>query len=140
MEVYSEEGVKDPIQIAQNAVKKAKTEGYSVVIVDTAGRLAVDQELMDKISALKNALQPTETLFVVDAMTGQDAVETAKAFNDRLDFDGVVLTKMDGDTRGGAALSVRYVTGKPIKFIGVGEKIDDMKEFDCDEFVSALFE
>ena len=115
VEVYAEPGVKDPIQIAQNAIRKAKTEGYSVVIVDTAGRLAVDQELMDEISALKNTLQPTETLFVVDAMTGQDAVETAKAFNDRLDFDGVVLTKMDGDTRGGAALSIKAVVGKPIK-------------------------
>ena len=129
VEVYSEEGVKDPIQIAQNAIKKAKTEGYSVVIVDTAGRLAVDQELMDEISALKNALQPTETLFVVDAMTGQDAVETAKAFNDRLDFDGVVLTKMDGDTRGGAALSIKAVVGKPIKFVSSGEKMEALDVF-----------
>ena len=129
VEVYSEEGVKDPIQIAQNAIKKAKTEGYSVVIVDTAGRLAVDQELMDEISALKNALQPTETLFVVDAMTGQDAVETAKTFNDRLDFDGVVLTKMDGDTRGGAALSIKAVVGKPIKFVSSGEKMEALDVF-----------
>ena len=129
VEVYSEEGVKDPIQIAQNAVKKAKTEGYSVVIVDTAGRLAVDQELMDEIAALKNALNPTETLFVVDAMTGQDAVETAKAFNDRLDFDGVVLTKMDGDTRGGAALSIKAVVGKPIKFVSTGEKMEALDVF-----------
>ena len=127
--VYAEEGVKDPIQIAQNAIKKAKTEGYSVVIVDTAGRLAVDQELMDEISALKNALQPTETLFVVDAMTGQDAVETAKTFNDRLDFDGVVLTKMDGDTRGGAALSIKSVVGKPIKFVSSGEKMEALDVF-----------
>ena len=127
--VYAEEGVKDPIQIAQNAIKKAKTEGYSVVIVDTAGRLAVDQELMDEISALKNALQPTETLFVVDAMTGQDAVETAKTFNDRLDFDGVVLTKMDGDTRGGAALSIKAVVGKPIKFVSSGEKMEALDVF-----------
>ena len=127
--VYTEEGVKDPIQIAQNAVRKAKSEGYSVVVVDTAGRLAVDQELMDEISALKEAVQPTETLFVVDAMTGQDAVETAKAFNDRLDFDGVVLTKMDGDTRGGAALSIKAVVGKPIKFVSSGEKMEALDIF-----------
>ena len=117
--VYTEDGEKDPIKIAQDAIKKAKAEGFSVVIVDTAGRLAVDQQLMDEISALHQAVQPTETLFVVDAMTGQDAVETAKAFNDRLDFDGVVLTKMDGDTRGGAALSIKAVVGKPIKFVSV---------------------
>ena len=129
VDVYSEEGVKDPIQIAQNAIKKAKNEGYSVVIVDTAGRLAVDQELMDEISALHKAVQPTETLFVVDAMTGQDAVETAKAFNDRLDFDGVVLTKMDGDTRGGAALSIKAVVGKPIKFVSTGEKMEALDVF-----------
>ena len=129
VEVYSEEGVKDPIQIARGAVAKAKAEGYSVVIVDTAGRLAVDQELMDEISALKEALNPTETLFVVDAMTGQDAVETAKAFNDRLDFDGVVLTKMDGDTRGGAALSIKAVVGKPIKFVSSGEKMEALDGF-----------
>ena len=127
--VYAEEGVKDPIQIAKNAIAKAKAEGYSVVIVDTAGRLAVDQELMDEISALHTALQPTETLFVVDAMTGQDAVETAKAFNDRLDFDGVVLTKMDGDTRGGAALSIKAVVGKPIKFVSTGEKMEALDVF-----------
>ena len=129
VEVYSEEGVKDPIQIARNAVAKAKTEGYSVVIVDTAGRLAVDQELMDEISSLKDALQPTETLFVVDAMTGEDAVETAKTFNERLDFDGVVLTKMDGDTRGGAALSIKAVVGKPIKFVSSGEKMEALDVF-----------
>ena len=122
--VYTEEGVKDPISIAKNAIHKAKAEGYPVVIVDTAGRLAVDKELMDEISALHAAVKPSETLFVVDAMTGQDAVETAKAFNERLDFDGVVLTKMDGDTRGGAALSIRAVTGKPIKFISTGEKME----------------
>ena len=127
--VYSEEGVKDPIQIARGAIAKAKAEGYSVVIVDTAGRLAVDQELMDEISALHTALQPSETLFVVDAMTGQDAVETAKAFNDRLDFDGVVLTKMDGDTRGGAALSIKAVVGKPIKFVSTGEKMEALDVF-----------
>ena len=127
--VYAEEGVKDPIQIAKGAIAKAKAEGYPVVIVDTAGRLAVDQELMNEISSLKEALQPTETLFVVDAMTGQDAVETAKAFNDRLDFDGVVLTKMDGDTRGGAALSIKAVVGKPIKFVSTGEKMEALDIF-----------
>ncbi|MDO5442289.1 MAG: signal recognition particle protein [Bacteroidia bacterium] len=127
--VYTEEGVKDPVQIAQNAIRKAKSEGYSVVIIDTAGRLAVDQELMDEISALHAAVKPTETLFVVDAMTGQDAVETAKAFNDRLDFDGVVLTKMDGDTRGGAALSIKAVVGKPIKFVSTGEKMEALDVF-----------
>lgn len=127
--VYAEDGVKDPISIARNAISKAKAEGYSVVIIDTAGRLAVDQELMDEISALKNAVNPTETLFVVDAMTGQDAVETAKAFNDRLDFDGVVLTKMDGDTRGGAALSIKAIVGKPIKFVSTGEKMEALDVF-----------
>ena len=127
--VYTEEGVKDPVQIAKNAVAKAKAEGISVVIVDTAGRLAVDQEMMDEIAAIKKAVNPTETLFVVDAMTGQDAVETAKAFNDVLDFDGVVLTKMDGDTRGGAALSIRTVVNKPIKFVGTGEKLDAIDQF-----------
>ena len=127
--VYTEEGVKDPIRIAQNAIRTARSEGYSVVIIDTAGRLAVDQELMDEISALHEAVHPTETLFVVDAMTGQDAVETAKAFNDRLDFDGVVLTKMDGDTRGGAALSIKAVVGKPIKFVSTGEKMEALDVF-----------
>lgn len=127
--VYTEEGVKDNIAIARRAISKARAEGYSVVIIDTAGRLAVDQELMDEISALRKAVQPTESLFVVDAMTGQDAVETAKIFNERLDFDGVVLTKMDGDTRGGAALSIKYVTGKPIKFISSGEKVETLDVF-----------
>ena len=127
--VYTEEGEKDPVKIARAAIAKAKSEGIPVVIVDTAGRLAVDQELMDEISVLHQAVQPTETLFVVDAMTGQDAVETAKAFNDRLDFDGVVLTKMDGDTRGGAALSIKYVTGKPIKYISTGEKMEALDVF-----------
>jgi len=129
VDCYSEDGVKDPIQIAQNAIRKAKAEGYSVVVIDTAGRLAVDQELMDEISALHQAVKPSETLFVVDAMTGQDAVETAKAFNDRLDFDGVVLTKMDGDTRGGAALSIKAVVGKPIKFVSSGEKMEALDIF-----------
>ena len=127
--VCTEEGEKDPIKIAQNAVRKAKAEGFPVVIVDTAGRLAVDEELMNEISALHKAVNPTETLFVVDAMTGQDAVETAKAFNDRLDFDGVVLTKMDGDTRGGAALSIKAVVGKPIKFVSSGEKLESLDVF-----------
>ena len=126
---YSEEGVKDPITIAQNAIALAKKENYQVVIVDTAGRLAVDDELMNEISALHKAVTPTETLFVVDAMTGQDAVETAKIFNERLDFDGVVLTKMDGDTRGGAALSIKAVVGKPIKFISQGEKMEALDIF-----------
>ena len=129
VECYSEDGVKDPIQIAQNAISKARREGYGVVVIDTAGRLAVDEELMNEISALHQAVKPTETLFVVDAMTGQDAVETAKAFNDRLNFDGVVLTKMDGDTRGGAALSIRSVVDKPIKFISSGEKMEALDIF-----------
>ncbi|MBQ6045550.1 MAG: signal recognition particle protein [Bacteroidales bacterium] len=136
--VYTEDGVKDPIRIAQNAIRTAKSEGYSVVIVDTAGRLAVDQELMDEISALHQAVHPTETLFVVDAMTGQDAVETAKAFNDRLDFDGVVLTKMDGDTRGGAALSIKAVVGKPIKFVSTGEKMEALDVFHPDRVADRI--
>ncbi len=127
--VYSEEGEKDPVKVARNAIAKAKAEGYGVVIVDTAGRLAVDDELMDEISALHQAVKPTETLFVVDAMTGQDAVETARIFNERLDFDGVVLTKMDGDTRGGAALSIKAVTGKPVKLISTGEKLEALDLF-----------
>ena len=127
--VYTEDDCKDPVKIAKNAVAKAKAEGYSLVIVDTAGRLAVDQEMMDEIAAIKGAVNPTEILFVVDAMTGQDAVETAKAFNDRLDFDGVVLTKMDGDTRGGAALSIKAVVNKPIKFISSGEKMEALDVF-----------
>ena len=127
--VYSEDGVKDPVRIAKNAISQATKEGYSLIIVDTAGRLAVDEEMMDEIEALKKATNPTETLFVVDAMTGQDAVETAKAFNDRLDFDGVVLTKMDGDTRGGAALSIKAVVNKPIKFISSGEKMEALDVF-----------
>ncbi len=127
--VYSEDGEKDPVKVAKNAISYAKKEGYSVVILDTAGRLAVDDELMTEISMLKKAVSPTETLFVVDAMTGQDAVETAKTFNERLGFDGVVLTKMDGDTRGGAALSIKAETGKPIKFISSGEKPETLDVF-----------
>lgn len=127
--VYTEDGVKDPVGIAKNAISYAEKEGYSLVIVDTAGRLAVDEQMMDEIAAVKAAINPTETLFVVDAMTGQDAVETAKAFNDILDFDGVVLTKMDGDTRGGAALSIKAVVNKPIKFISAGEKMEALDVF-----------
>ena len=138
VDVYSEDGEKDPIKIAKAAIAKAKSEGYPVVIIDTAGRLAVDQELMDEISALHSAVKPTESLFVVDAMTGQDAVETAKVFNDRLDFDGVVLTKMDGDTRGGAALSIKYVTGKPIKFVSTGEKMDALDVFHPDRVADRI--
>ena len=127
--VYSEEGVKDAVKIAKNAVAYAKQSGNDVVIIDTAGRLAIDEQMMQEITAIKEAVQPHEILFVVDSMTGQDAVNTAKEFNDRLDFTGVVLTKLDGDTRGGAALSIRSVVEKPIKFIGVGEKMDAMDYF-----------
>ncbi|MCR5151838.1 MAG: signal recognition particle protein [Prevotella sp.] len=127
--VYSEPDNKDVVAIAQNALKEAKAKGNDVVIVDTAGRLAVDEEMMDEIERLKNALNPDETLFVVDSMTGQDAVNTAKEFNERLDFDGVVLTKLDGDTRGGAALSIRTVVNKPIKFIGTSEKMEGIDVF-----------
>lgn len=127
--VYKEEGNKNPIQIAQNAVKHAQVYGYDVVIIDTAGRLAVDDIMMNEIAAIKEAIQPQEILFVVDAMTGQDAVNTAKIFNERLDFDGVILTKLDGDARGGAALSIRSVVDKPIKFIGTGEKMDAIDVF-----------
>jgi signal recognition particle subunit SRP54 len=127
--VYSDESQKDPVAIAKAAVDEAKRKGNDVVIIDTAGRLAVDEQMMDEIERLKNELNPQETLFVVDAMTGQDAVNTAKTFNDRLDFDGVVLTKLDGDTRGGAALSIRSVVNKPIKFVGTGEKMDALDVF-----------
>ncbi|MCR5326972.1 MAG: signal recognition particle protein [Bacteroidales bacterium] len=127
--VYSEEGEKDPVKVAKGAVAKARAEGYNVVVVDTAGRLVVDKELMDEISLLHSSLNPDETLFVVDAMTGQDAVESAKAFNAAIDYDGVVLTKMDGDTRGGAALSIKAVTGKPIKFVSTGEKMEALDIF-----------
>ncbi len=126
---YTEEDSKDPVQIALNAIAEAKTKHYDLVIIDTAGRLAVDEEMMDEIARIKEAVKPQETLFVVDSMTGQDAVNTAKAFNDRLDFEGVVLTKLDGDTRGGAALSIRTVVTKPIKFVGTGEKLEDIQEF-----------
>ncbi len=127
--VYSEPDNKNVVEIAQNAIKEAKQKNYNVVIIDTAGRLAVDEEMMNEIATLKQAVQPDETLFVVDSMTGQDAVNTAKEFNDRLDFDGVVLTKLDGDTRGGAALSIRTVVTKPIKFVGTGEKMEALDVF-----------
>lgn len=129
VDVYSEEGVKDPVKIAKSAISKAKLEGYSLVIIDTAGRLAIDEEMMQEIAAVKKAVNPTETLFVVDSMTGQDAVETAKTFNERLNFDGVVLTKLDGDTRGGAALSIKAVVNKPIKFVSSGEKMEALDVF-----------
>ena len=128
-EVYLERENKNPVEIAENAIKHARQNGFNVVIVDTAGRLAVDQEMMDEIGRVKAAVKPQEILFVVDSMTGQDAVNTAKAFNDKLDFDGVVLTKLDGDTRGGAALSIREVVTKPIKFVGTGEKMDALDVF-----------
>ncbi len=129
VEVYSEPDNKDVVSIANQAIQQAKAKGNDVVIIDTAGRLAVDEEMMDEIARLKDAVHPDETLFVVDAMTGQDAVNTAKEFNDRLDFNGVVLTKLDGDTRGGAALSIRTVVTKPIKFVGTGEKMEAIDVF-----------
>lgn len=127
--VYANESSKNPVEIAKTAVKYAKEQGYDTVIVDTAGRLAIDEQMMNEITAIKEALQPQEILFVVDAMTGQDAVNTAKEFNDRLDFDGVILTKLDGDTRGGAAISIRSVVNKPIKFVGTGEKMEALDVF-----------
>ena len=129
VEVYSEEDNKNPVQIAKNAIKYAKDKNKNIVIVDTAGRLAVDEQMMDEITSVKSAINPNEILFVVDAMTGQDAVNTAKAFNDKLDFDGVVLTKLDGDTRGGAALTIKSVVNKPIKFVGIGEKMEAIDLF-----------
>ncbi len=127
--VYTEDGNTDPVEIAKNSIQYAKNHNLDLVIVDTAGRLAVDEQMMNEISAIKQAIKPQETLFVVDSMTGQDAVNTAKEFNDRLDFDGVVLTKLDGDTRGGAALTIRAVVTKPIKFVGTGEKLDAIDLF-----------
>ena len=129
VEIYKEVENKNPVEIAQNALVYAKENKFDVVIVDTAGRLAVDEAMMNEIAAIKTGIDPEETLFVVDSMTGQDAVNTAKAFNDRIDFDGVVLTKLDGDTRGGAALSVKYTVGKPIKFISTGEKMEQLDVF-----------
>ena len=127
--VYSDEASKDPVRIAGEAIKFAKANGCDVVIVDTAGRLAIDEEMMNEIAAVKKAIEPNETLFVVDAMTGQDAVNTAREFNECLDFDGVILTKLDGDTRGGAALSIRTVVNKPIKYVGTGEKLEALDAF-----------
>ena len=129
VEVYTEPGNNNPVEIAENAIKYARQKSYNTVIVDTAGRLAVDEAMMQEITAIKAAVKPSETLFVVDSMTGQDAVNTAKEFNDRLDFDGVVLTKLDGDTRGGAAISIRSVVDKPLKFISSGEKMDALQVF-----------
>ncbi len=136
--VYTEEGNKNPVQIAQNAIKYAKTNNLDLVIIDTAGRLAVDEQMMDEIENIKKAVNPQEVLFVVDAMTGQDAVNTAREFNERLDFDGVVLTKLDGDTRGGAAISIRTVVNKPIKFIGTGEKLDGIEPFHPDRMAKRI--
>lgn len=136
--VYTEEDNKNPVEIAQNAIAEAKRKQYDVVIIDTAGRLAVDKEMMDEIEAIKKAVKPQEILFVVDSMTGQDAVNTAKEFNQRLDFNGVVLTKLDGDTRGGAALSIRSVVEKPIKFVGTGEKLEDIQEFNPEGMASRI--
>ena len=129
VEIYTERGNNDPVKIAQNAIKLAQSKGINTVIVDTAGRLAVDEQMMNEIAAIKKVINPSETLFVVDSMTGQDAVNTAKAFNERINFDGVVLTKLDGDTRGGAALSIRNMVEKPIKFVGIGEKMDALDVF-----------
>ena len=138
VDVYSEPENKNVVEIAQNAIREAKQKNYNVVIIDTAGRLAVDEEMMNEIATLKEAVQPDETLFVVDSMTGQDAVNTAKEFNDRLDFDGVVLTKLDGDTRGGAALSIRTVVTKPIKFVGTGEKMEAIDVFHPDRMADRI--
>lgn len=136
--VYTEDDNKDPVKIAKNAIKQAKKDGQNLVIVDTAGRLAIDEQMMNEIAAINKAIEPHETLFVVDSMTGQDAVNTAKEFNERLDFDGVVLTKLDGDTRGGAALSIRSVVNKPIKFIGSGEKMEAIDVFHPDRMADRI--
>ena len=136
--VYTEADNKDPVKIAKGAVKQAKKEGNNLVIIDTAGRLAIDEQMMNEVAGIKKAVEPQETLFVVDSMTGQDAVNTAKEFNDRLDYEGVILTKLDGDTRGGAALSIRAVVNKPIKFIGTGEKMDQMDVFHPDRMADRI--
>ncbi|MCB9256961.1 MAG: signal recognition particle protein [Chitinophagales bacterium] len=136
--VFSDEGNTNPVDIAEKAIAHAKAQGYNVVIVDTAGRLAVDESMMNEIAAVKAAVQPDETLFVVDSMTGQDAVNTAQAFNDRIDFDGVVLTKLDGDTRGGAALTIKYTVNKPIKFVSTGEKVDTLDVFHPDRMAQRI--
>jgi signal recognition particle subunit SRP54 len=129
VEVFSDEEDKKPVSLAKRAISHARERGFNTVIIDTAGRLAIDEEMMDEIAAIKKAISPSETLFVVDSMTGQDAVNTAKTFHDRLNYDGVVLTKLDGDTRGGAALTIKAVVDKPIKFVGIGEKIDAIDVF-----------
>ncbi|KAB2869837.1 MAG: signal recognition particle protein, partial [Bacteroidales bacterium] len=136
--VFTVDGSTDPISIAKDAVKQAKSSGHDVVIIDTAGRLAVDEQMMNEVAAIKKAVSPQEILFVVDSMTGQDAVNTAKEFNDRLDFNGVVLTKLDGDTRGGAALSIRSVVDKPIKFVSTGEKLDALDVFHPDRMADRI--
>ena len=136
--VYSEEGNKNPVEIAKNGISYAKDNHLDLVIIDTAGRLAVDEEMMDEIERIKKAVKPQETLFVVDSMTGQDAVNTAREFNQRLDFDGVVLTKLDGDTRGGAALSIRTVVDKPIKYVGMGEKLEALDIFHPDRMAKRI--
>lgn len=136
--VYREDGNTDPVRIAQNAIRHARENGHNVVIVDTAGRLAVDEAMMAEVAAIKKAIEPTETLFVVDAMTGQDAVNTAEAFHQRINYDGVVLTKLDGDTRGGAALSIKYTVGKPIKFVSTGEKLEALDVFHPDRMARRI--
>ena len=138
VEVYSEDGSKEPVKIASNSIAHARGKGYNVVIIDTAGRLAIDKEMMNEISSIKQKVKPQETLFVVDSMTGQDAVNTAKAFNDQLDYEGVVLTKLDGDTRGGAALTIKSIVNKPIKFIGIGEKIEAIDVFYPDRMADRI--
>ena len=136
--VYTEPGNSKPVEIAQNAIKEARAKGYDTVIIDTAGRLAIDEMMMQEITAIKEAVTPNEILFVVDSMTGQDAVNTAREFNERLDFTGVILTKLDGDTRGGAALSIRTVVNKPIKFVGTGEKMDAFDVFHPDRMADRI--
>lgn len=136
--VYAEEDKKDPVKIARSGIKQARADGHDVVIIDTAGRLAVDEEMMNEVASIKKAVEPNETLFVVDSMTGQDAVNTAKEFNNRLDYEGVILTKLDGDTRGGAALSIRSVVQKPIKFVGTGEKMDNIDVFHPDRMADRI--
>jgi signal recognition particle subunit SRP54 len=138
VEVYTEDGQKDPVKISKNAIKYAKSNGHDLVIIDTAGRLAIDEQMMNEVAGIKKAVNPSETLFVVDAMTGQDAVNTAKEFNERLDYEGVILTKLDGDTRGGAAISIRSVVDKPIKFIGTGEKMNNIDVFHPDRMADRI--
>jgi signal recognition particle subunit SRP54 len=140
VDIYKELDNKNPVEIAQNAIQYAKSRGYDVVIVDTAGRLAVDEDMMREIEAVKKAIDPSETLFVVDSMTGQDAVNTAKTFNERINYDGVVLTKLDGDTRGGAALSIKYTVGKPIKFVSMGEKMETLDVFYPDRMAQRILD